>query len=150
MKLITYELNGKQLYLLLNGEALFDCYDKLGREKSLLEHLEAEDKAGFENMVWMLCELAMQGELYRRYQGEDRGPILTYGQAITEILPTDIPQLKLALSAAIRNGFLRENPSDEDQDPWLAEIDQKKKKPLRGQSISEWLRERLGSRSGRA
>lgn len=148
MKTIIYELNGRTYHLLLNGEALFNLYDKMGREKPLLEHLEADDKDGYEHMIWMLCELAMQGELYRRYQGEDRGPILTCGQAMAEILPADIPQLKLALSAAIRNGFSREHPSEEDQDPWLAELE-KKKKPQHGQSISDWLRAVWASRSGK-
>ena len=76
MELINFAINGHEYHLLLNGTALFNCYDRLGREKTLMDHLEAGDKQGYDNMLWMLCEFAMQGELYRRWQGEDRGPIL--------------------------------------------------------------------------
>lgn len=146
---VDIKVNQHELHLLLNGEALFNFYERYGKEKTLLAQLEADDKEGFERMVWLLCELALQGELYRRYQGEDRGKIFPYNQALAEILPGDIPRIKLALTMAIREGFARQHPSDEDLDPWLAEIEKKKKaQPVR--SISEWLRDAWGSRSGKA
>lgn len=149
MELINFAINGQEYHLLLNGTALFNCYDRLGREKTLMDHLEAGDKQGYDNMLWMLCEFAMQGELYRRWQGEDRGPILQYARAAAEVLPSQLPQLKLALAATIRNGFTRQHLCDEDSDPWLAEIEQKKTTELHGRSIFGWLRTYLGSLSKR-
>ena len=75
MKTIPYELNGHTFYLCLNGQALFDAYDKFGYEGFLTKHIEGKDKQSFENTCWLLAKLAEQGELVRRWQGLDRGPI---------------------------------------------------------------------------
>lgn len=147
--LIDFKLNGKTLHLLLNGDALFNCYERFGQDKTLLEQLEGEDRESFRRLVWMLCEFALQGELYRRYQGQDRGTILPYSQALAEILPSDIPRVKLALTATIREGFTRRHAGEEEMDPWLAEIE-KKKKELHAPNIFASLRRVWGSRSGTA
>jgi hypothetical protein len=127
MKLTTCKLNGKEYHLLLNGTALFDFYDRFGADKDMVELLTSEDyKTSFDTTIWLLAELSLQGELYRRSRGEDKGPIIPVRQAALEVLPADLPGLKLALTEAIRAGFVREHQGEEDYDPWLAELDQKK------------------------
>ena len=49
MKTLPYELNGHTFYLCLNGQALFDAYDKFGYEGFLTKHIEGKDKQSFEN-----------------------------------------------------------------------------------------------------
>ena len=63
MKTIPYELNGHTFYLCLNGQALFDAYDKFGYEDFLTQHIEGKDKQSFDNTCWLLAKLAEQGEL---------------------------------------------------------------------------------------
>lgn len=145
MKLTTYSLNGKEYRLLVNGTALFDFYDRFGKDADMSEMLANDDhKLAFEAAIWMLAEFSLQGELYRRSQGEDRGSIISVRQAELEVLPADIPSLKLALMETIRAGFMREHRSDDGYDPWLAELNQKKTMDYLGPGISAFLRKFLG------
>lgn len=147
MKLTTYVLNGKEYHLLVNGTALFDFYEHFGKDKNMTDLLASEDqKESFDASLWMLAEFSLQGELFRRSQGEDKGAIIPIRQAALEILPVDLPSLKLALMEAIRAGFTRDHSAPDDYDPWLAEIDQKKTTDLLGPGISAFLRRFLGSR----
>lgn len=136
MKLIEYALDGKVYHLLLNGTALFNCYDRFGRDKSLLDLLTGDDRESHEAAVFMLAEFSLQGELYRRFQGEDRGPVLQAAQAACMLKPVDMPGLRIALAQTIRSAFQREHQSVS-FDPYLAEIDQKKNS---GTTRPEYLR----------
>lgn len=124
--MIEYKLNGKIYSLLLNGEALFNCYERFGREKSLLELIEPETKDGYEAACWMACEFSRQGELMRRLQKEDRREYLQFGQLCTVLFPRDIPAMKMAVMAAIREGFRRDHEDEDGVDLGLMELEQKK------------------------
>lgn len=151
MKLTTIELEHREYYLLLNGEALFSCYDHFGQDCDLSDIIASFDKDGFQDMVWMLTEFATQGELYRRYQGFDPQPLLKESDARLLITPKDIIPLKVALEATLRSGFTREHTGEDDQDVYLSEIARKKARAAesRGPSISGWFRRFLASLSVR-
>lgn len=108
MKTIPYELNGHTFYLCLNGQALFDAYDKFGYEGFLTKHIEGKDKKSFENTCWLLAKLAEQGELVRRWQGLDRGPIVPVEYFRAHLRPLDVAGAKDAIREAITLGFSRE------------------------------------------
>ena len=149
MKLIEYALDGKVYHLLLNGTALFNCYDRFGQEKNLLELIQGESRENYEAALWMAAEFSLQGELYRRFHGEDKGLILQPAQAAAIVQPVDIPGLKVALAETIRAGFLRQHEDAGGFDPWLAEINQKKTKGSQGRSTYSCLQKFLGSRFGK-
>lgn len=108
MKTLPYELNGHTFYLCLNGQALFDAYDKFGYEGFLTKHIEGKDKQSFENTCWLLAKLAEQGELVRRWQGLDRGPIVPEQYFRINLKPLDVAGAKDAIREAITLGFSRE------------------------------------------
>lgn len=146
MKLTTFEMNGKKYHLLLNGTALFNFYDRFGSDADLIGALtEDDEKKAFISSIWMLSEFSVQGELYRRSQGMDKGVYIRAEQAALEVTPADIPRLKMALAATIKAGFRRDHQADEDYDPWLAEINQKKTNILHGRNTSGCLSKSLAS-----
>lgn len=147
MDMTTYALHGTEYHLLLNGMALFDCYEHFGREKSLTELIEGEDRDAYQALVWMLCCFSLQGELARRYAGLDKGAYLEYGRTLTELTPKDIPMAKAAVLRTIVSGFRHPEGRDE-VDVFLAEIESKKKQASPGGNIFTRLRRSLASRPG--
>lgn len=135
MNLTKYVLDGKEYHLLLNGEALFDCYEHFGYEKDFLDLIGSDGKDGFAAAAWMLSTFSMQGEMYRRWQGEDRGSYLREAQARAILTPADLPGLKLALMETIKAGFIRKHEGNASVDPWLQELSQKKTKESLVRSI---------------
>lgn len=140
MTLTTFTLDDKSYHLLLNGEALFDCFERFGQDRSLLELLEAEGREGYAVETFMLATFSMQGEMYRRWQGEDRGSYLSEAQARVLLTPADIPRLRAALIDTIVAGFDRKHPDDGPVDPWLQELTQKKTKESVVRNIFSWSR----------
>lgn len=108
MKTFPYELDGHKFYLCLNGQALFDAYDNFGYEEFITKHIEGQSKASFENTCWLLCKLAEQGELVRRWQGLERGPIVPVEYFRAHLRPLDVAGAKDAIREAITLGFSRE------------------------------------------
>lgn len=148
MKLIEYALDGKIYHLLLNGTALFNCYEHFGKDKSLMQLLQDDTKVGYDAATWMLAEFSRQGELYRRYQGEEPGAYLQPAQAAIVAKPADLAGLKFALVDTIQAGFKRQHEDAEGYDPWLAEIEQKKTMELRSRNMFGFLQRFLSSPSG--
>ena len=77
MKLHEVDLCGQHLHLCLNGQALFDIYDKFGTKGFITDPLKDNNKAGFEATCFFLAKLCEQGELLRRWEGQTRGPVLS-------------------------------------------------------------------------
>lgn len=108
MKLTPFEFNGTAYHLLLNGAAMFDIYDQFGQEGSIIDHIKGNDRDAFEAICWYLEELATQGELFRRKQGFDKGPILSADVLMVELSPLDVLEARAAIKTAIYRGFVRE------------------------------------------
>ena len=125
MRTLEFIAAGKTWHLCLNGAALFNAYDKFGQEKSLVEHVTGSDKASFLATCWFLAELATQGELVRRYQGHDHGPIPTEQTFRVGLSPLEIPAAKQAVQRAMLMGFMRDELEDGPVDLGLAELQKK-------------------------
>lgn len=127
MKTFPYELDEHTFYLCLNGQALFDAYDKFGYEGFITKHIEGTSKESFENVCWLLSKLAEQGELVRRWQGLDRGPIVPPEYFKAHIKPLDVAGAKDAIREAVALGFSHEEEREKrDRDLGLEELAQKK------------------------
>lgn len=134
--MIEFEYRGGHYRLYLNGEALFNAYTKFGRDKNLIDVINAEGKEGFESSVWLLCELSHQGELYARFLGEERGQVLEYTKTVIQIQPYEIPEIKKVLMEAITEGFFRDHPDKElEEDLFLQEFEAQKKTKSRKHNI---------------
>ena len=125
MKIHEIELCGQHLYLLLNGQALFDLYDRFGTEGFLTDALEGSRKQNFEAVCYFLAELSEQGELWRRWQGLDRGKILPEAWFRVHLAPRDVGRARTAILEAVRLGFAREAEEPHDIDLGLLELQKK-------------------------
>lgn len=128
MKVHEVDLCGHRLYLLLNGQALFDIYDKFGTKGFITDPLKDNNKAGFEATCFFLAKLCEQGELLRRWQGQTRGPVLSEQYFRVHLAPREVAAAKDAILAAIVLGFRREEKETGDLDLGLVEL-QKKTEP---------------------
>ena len=126
MKTIPYKVDGHTFYLCLNGQALFDAYDKFGYEGFITQHIEGVSKESYEATCWLLSKLAEQGELVRRWQGLDRGPIAPEQYFRAHLRPLDVAGAKDAIREAISLGFSREEDRERrDRDLGLEELQKK-------------------------
>ena len=126
MKLTPFEFNGTTYYLLLNGAAMFDIYDQFGQEGSIIDHIKGNDRSAFEAICWYLEELATQGELFRRKQGFDKGPLLSADTLMLELGPMDVLDARAAIKTAIYRGFVREEGEQPKEiDKGLLELEKK-------------------------
>ena len=116
MKVHEVDLCGQHLYLLLNGQALFDLYDKFGTKS-------------FEAVCYYLFKLSEQGELYQRWQGQTHGPIFTEQFFRVNLAPREVAAAKDAILAAIVLGFRREEKETGDLDLGLVELQKKTGSP---------------------
>ena len=126
MKTIEFKLNGNTYHLVMNAAALFDCYDKFGDKGELLDRIIGTSRESFDATVWMLVKLCQQGELLRRYQGEDPGPMLTVEEAAKTMSPLDLTSARGAIREAFFSGFDREIEDEEEEiDLGLVELQKK-------------------------
>ena len=129
MKLHEVDLCGQHLYLCLNGQALFDLYDKFGTKGFITDPIKGSGKKSFEAVCYYLFKLSEQGELYRRWQGQTHGPILTEQFFRVHLAPRDVYRAKDAIVTTIRIGFAREAEEEHDVDLGLVELQKKTESP---------------------
>ena len=129
MKVHEVDLCGQHLYLCLNGQALFDLYDKFGTKGFITDPLKDSDKKSFEAVCYYLFKLSEQGELYRRWQGQTHGPVLTEQFFRVNLAPREVAAAKDAILAAIVLGFRREEKETGDLDLGLVELQKKTGSP---------------------
>lgn len=140
MKTREYQLGERTFHLCLNGAALFDLYDRFGQDAPLLSHIEGNDKAGFENLCWMLAKLSEQGELVRRYEGHEAGKIPSEHFFRTNLAPLEVARAKQAVTEAVMLGFEREVPGEDERiDLGLLELEKKTAAGPAGSGIFKWL-----------
>lgn len=123
---MEFELAGTTYHLLLNAAALFDCYERFGDKGSLLDHITGTTTKAFDNTCWMLVKLAQQGEIFRRFQGLDKQPMLTVPQAQALLSPLDLIAAQTAIREAYAASFERKvRDEEEDVDLGLLELQKK-------------------------
>lgn len=139
MKYIETEVNGKPLFLMYNGAAMFDLQERYTHEvegecgeiheepQNITEVIEQGGKKGFEALCDVAAVLAEQGELYRRFMGYDRAEIMTAKEIAVLATPEDILNLRLAVIKAVILGLKREvDDPNEERDLVLEELNKKK------------------------
>ena len=126
MKTTQFELGGRVFHLCLNGAALFELYDKYGREAGLMEAIAGGDREAYNATCFYLATMANQGEIVRRYQGYEPGKFTTDAYFRANLAVWDVARAKEAVKAALLQGFHREEvDSDEVIDLGLQEIEKK-------------------------
>lgn len=126
MSPVIFSCAGVTYHLLLNGAALFDIYEKFGTKGFVLDHIKGNGKKSFGPTCWILAKLAEQGELMRRYQGYDKGPIPTEETFLLNLSPLEVPLAKDAIARAVQEGFRREeSPQKTEVDKGLLELQKK-------------------------
>ena len=158
MKQTPFEFQGRTYQLSFTAAALFQIYDKYGMDGDILAptHFMDNTHDGLTATCWLGALLAAQGELQRRYMGEDSQPMLSAEELRRFITPAEITALRTAIHRAAIQGLRRDNQPDEEAevDVVLAEraAAQKKTKAL-ANSVLSGLRQALaslGSLSGRS
>lgn len=120
-------INGQKYQLLFNGAAMFAMHDICG-ETSLTDAIRAEGAEAFEVIARIGAELAKQGELLRRFMGEDKRPILTAEEILATTTPIGAMHLRMAIMAAVIEGYKRSTAQENgDIDLGLLELNSKKK-----------------------
>lgn len=158
MRSVPFEFNGETYHLSFTAEALFKVYEKTGQTAEILPALHAMENTveGWKNACWLGALLASQGELQRRYMGEDPRPMLSAEDLRRNASPRDMLSLREAMQQAIHLGLTRENVPDEEAevDVVLAEraAAEKKTRALLSSVRAGWQAARAawGSRSGRS
>lgn len=142
MKTVKLNFYGETCHLRLTSAALYDIYEKFGREGSVFDHITGSDRAAFEAICWYVAKLSEQGELTRRWQGMDPGKVLTEEQLRIQMTPADMPGAKIALLRALDLGFGREIPDEEPVDIGFAEFTKKATPEAAGpgRGFCSWLR----------
>lgn len=125
MRTVDFELNNQTWHLCMNGAALFDLYERFG-DGDLLSHITGGGKEAYENTCTFLEKLAEQGELVRRYQGYDTGPLPTRHMFRTMLSPKDFIRAKDAVAEAIVIAFgMEEKRGNGEVDLGLQEFEKK-------------------------
>lgn len=125
MKMIEYMLAGRTFHLCLNGQALFDAYEKFGYDEFLTKHIEGVSKESFDALCWLLFKLSEQGELVRRWQGFDHGSIAPEQFFRANLKPLEIQAAKDAVLRAVLLGFECEEKSKRRRDVFEEEFRKK-------------------------
>lgn len=133
MKTINFEFDNIQYPLCLNGAALFDIYDKFGRDKDVTSLVTGADGKSFFRLCWIIAKLSEQGSAVKRYLGGDPPKPLEVVRLFLLLRPVEVLHAKEAVKLAVAIGFARSVSEDDEEslDPWLEEINQKKTKRRR-------------------
>lgn len=152
MKHIDFEFEGKTYALSFTAEALFTVYEKFGYDSDILAatHVLEPTLEGWKNCCWLAALMASQGELQRRYRGEDPQPMVTMEQLRTGFMAADSTRLRAAVREALEQGFARDVPDpDEDKEVNLVlqarEEAEKKAWAEAASAFSSWLQRLAGS-----
>ncbi len=128
MKAVKINLAGRDRFLAMTVEAMFQIEEAFGGASELIDTLRKSGKEGFAAACKSAAILAEQGELARRSLGYSPGPMPTAEDIAASMTPVELLHLKTAISGAIFAGFSREvEPEDGDVDLGLVELNEQKK-----------------------
>lgn len=118
MKYTPFEFNGKTYAFSFTAKALFDVYDKFGSGSDILESTQIlkPTAEGWKNCCWLAALMASEGELIRRRRGETPQPMLTMEQLRSGFMAADSNRLRLAVRAALEQGFERDVPPPDEEE----------------------------------
>lgn len=121
-------IGGKEYPLAYTVQAMMEVKRILtseeGEEKELTEAVFDESSGAYPTFCQILSAIQNAGELYRRYAGHEKGPVLTKEQVQAVLLPWELVEAKKAVMEAVLAGLQREEP-EEEVDEGLAELEKK-------------------------
>lgn len=122
-------LAGKAYRLLFNGAAMFAAQDILGG-RNIGEALSTPGSEGFDLLCKLTVIMAEQGELFRRYEGHKKAPLLKEEDLRLLATPYDVMEIRTAAFEAVSAGYRREVEEDEEEaDLGLQELQKKTETP---------------------
>ena len=126
-RIVKITWNGTPIFLNYSMEVMFSVGDKFGNIANALEAVEKSSREGLEAVRWFACQMANDGELYRREMGYDKGKMYTEQDFSGRMHPQEFSELRDAVVEAIAKGYQRELQNEEDEvDLGLAELNRKK------------------------
>lgn len=115
----------KDIKLVYNAAAHFNAAEKY--PEGLIEELKKPGKASFDALCWTLAEMAKQGELVRRYMGEDAKEIPSEETFKLGLKPTQLIKATEMVFTELAKGMGAGDDDDEEIDLVLCEIQKQKK-----------------------
>lgn len=125
-RIVKIVWNGEPIFLNYSMEVLFSVGDKFGNIANALEAVEKNTAEGLEAVQWLACQMANDGELYRREMGYDKGRMYTEQDFSGRMHPQEFAELRDAVVEAIAKGYKRELQDEDEVDLGLAELNRKK------------------------
>lgn len=130
-RVINFEYNGRPFEAYCPAAAIFDIYEHWNKVGPVAEitGFDKDTREGFDACCWLLAEFCRWGELRRRWLGEDPRDMLTVAE-LTLAPPTELPQMRLTVMAALAEAFRRDipDPEKEEEDLVLRDLDNAQKK----------------------
>jgi len=111
---------------LYNADAHFKAMEKF--PDGYFSLLLSGSKDAFDTAVWFLAELSLQGELVRRYMGEDKKNYLTEERVRHLLSIKQLPDVIKIVVETIKKGLEVETDEDEEIDEVLMELQKKTKR----------------------
>lgn len=122
-------VGGKARYFNFSVAVMFDVVDRYGTTPKMIEAMQGESRAVFEEIAWAAMRMQEDAELIRRDMGYEPVPMLKKKDFSTRMSPAEFVAIREAVTGAIVNGYKREHDDEEEEvDVFLEEIEAKKGK----------------------
>lgn len=115
-------INFDDYTFLYNADAHFKAMERY--PNGFFATILRNDLEGFNAVCWGLAETSLQGELYRRFQGEDKKDYLTEAKIRNSLTIPDMSEAVGVLINAINKG-MKTDDDDEEIDEVLMELQKK-------------------------
>lgn len=147
MRQTEWAFRGDAHPMSFTADALFKIYDRYGVGNMIEVTGLAEDtEEGFLNLCWLAALFCCEAELQRRFMGEDPRPMLSAEELQIMLIPAEVPELRSAVIAAIRQGFdTCALPEQEEVNAVLLERESAKKAKTPASIASGFLRQLFGA-----
>lgn len=125
---VGFKFLSRDLWLMYNGSAMFDLYDRFATLEELFEKTLKNDRESVARLYEVFLILAENGEAARKYMGYDTAPLPDLDELKTLATAECIAKMRDAVVAAIAAGLGREVSNEaEEIDLGLQELNAKKK-----------------------
>lgn len=135
---VKYKFCSRELWLMYNGAAMFDIYDKYPTLEELFEAVLKNTRESTEKLLDVFLILAENGEAARKYIGYDTDKLPEKAELAALSAADDLGRMRDAVVNAISAGLGREvTHEDEEIDLGLEELEAKKKTHIK---LHEYIR----------
>lgn len=126
---VKYKFCSRELWLMYNGAAMFDIYDKYPTLEELFEAVLKNTRESTDKLLDVFMILAENGEAARKYIGYDTDKLPEKAELAALSAADDLGRMRDAVVNAISAGLGREvTHEDEEIDLGLEELEAKKKR----------------------